>query len=221
MGDRGPGDDESRQRDRRERDRHERHEERRERSSGFSFRLPPLKFPSAVFPENLRFVLPPPGREHDVEVRPRNVLVVAVLVDLLDAAAILLGVDPLVSWLRVGTGTVLAVVLVGALGLLYAWEALALALGMGWLGVVPSATLLVLSRARREVDLVQGWHPEEVDRVAEPERQDPRQDQRRSGVGQSLAAEADESAEDQGRHEEHDRDEQDGVDDRTKSGGEA
>lgn len=144
MGERDSGDDESHERERRDRN-----EKRRERSGGFSFRLPPLKFPSAVFPDNLRFVLPPPGREHDIEVRPRNVLFVAVLVDLLDAALILIGVDPVLSWIRIGAGTVLAVVLVGPLGLLYAWEGLAFVLGVGWLGITPSATLLVLSRALR------------------------------------------------------------------------
>ena len=130
--------DSGRKRDRRDEDR-----------SGFSFTLPPLKLPNVAFPKDLRVRLPSPDHRRVSEVSLRNVLIVAVLVDLLDAVLLFVAGPPLLAWTRVGVGTLLAFVLVGLPGLLYAWEGVAVLAGVGWLSAVPSATALVLARLLR------------------------------------------------------------------------
>lgn len=127
----------------------DRRDDHRDDSGGFSFTLPPIKLPDLTFPSDLRFRLPPPGHDWDSEVRPRNVLVVAVVVDLLDAALLFVAGPALIAWIRAVAGTGLAVVLVGLPGLLYAWEGLAVLAGVGWLSAFPSATALVLARSLR------------------------------------------------------------------------
>jgi hypothetical protein len=121
----------------------------RDDSGGFSFTLPPIKLPDLTFPRDLGLRLPPPGHDWDSEVRPRNVLVVAVLVDLLDAALLFVAGPALIAWIRAVAGTGLALVLVGLPGLLYAWEGLAVLAGVEWLSGFPSATALVLARSLR------------------------------------------------------------------------
>lgn len=118
-------------------------------SDGFSFTLPPIKLPNVAFPTDLRLRLPPPGHDWDTEIRPRNVLVVAVVVDLLDAALLFVAGPPVVAWVRPVAGTGLALALVGLPGLLYAWEGVAVLAGVGWLSAFPSATALVLARLLR------------------------------------------------------------------------
>ena len=49
-------------------------------------------------------------------------------------------------WVRAALGVVLAVVLAGGPGLLYAWELFAVLGGVGWLSVAPTLTALVLGR---------------------------------------------------------------------------
>lgn len=117
-------------------------------SGGFSFTLPPIKLPKAVMPSNLQIRLPPPALERDLDVGFRTLLMVAVFVDLLDAALLIFG-PSMLEWFRVGVGTAVALFLVGLPGLLYLWEAIAVVAGVGGLTVFPSATALVLARALR------------------------------------------------------------------------
>lgn len=126
-------------------------EERKQRddSDGFGFTLPPIKLPSVAFPRDLQVRLPPPAHRWEGERGIRNLLAVAVLVDLLDAALLFVAGPPLLAWGRVGVGTVLAVVLAGLPGLVYAWEGVAVLAGVGWLSGFPSATALVLARLLR------------------------------------------------------------------------
>lgn len=126
-----------------------RNDHRDDDSGGFSFSLPPIKLPNVAFPRDLQLRLPPPGHDWDTEVRPRNVLVVAILVDLLDAALLFVAGPPLLDWIRPVAGTGLAVVLVGLPGLVYAWEGVAVLAGVGWLSAFPSATALALARLLR------------------------------------------------------------------------
>lgn len=132
-----------------ERDSRRRRDRRNDDSSGFSFTLPPLKLPNVAFPKNLQVRLPPPAYDRELDVQPRTLLLVAVLVDLLDAALVIVAGPPLLAWIRPIAGTVVVVVLVGLPGLVYVWEVIAVFAGVGWPTVFPSATALVLARALR------------------------------------------------------------------------
>ena len=105
------------------------------------FRLPPIRLPPITLPDGLRLAVPPPGVRGS-----GSRLLAAVAVDLIDAAVVLsIGGGPG----RVLVGTLLAVLLVGPIGLIYAWEAVGLAVPFP-VSVVPSATPLVLvARYRR------------------------------------------------------------------------
>ena len=123
--------------------------DRRTDSGGFSFTLPPIKLPNVAFPKNLQVRLPPPAYDRELDVSARTLLLVAVLVDLLDAALVFVAIPALAEWIRPVAGTVVALVFVGLPGLLYAWEGVAVLAGVGWLSAFPSATALVLARALR------------------------------------------------------------------------
>jgi|GEM_PF-2098975 len=130
-----------------------RRHDRDDRPGGLGFRLPPIRLPPItlpplVLPEGFRVVLPAPG------VRPFTVsgpwlLAVALAFDLVDAALAVLVVGPVVTWVRVVAGIGLAALFAGVFGTLYAWEAIAVAAGLGWATVLPSLTALLLLRARR------------------------------------------------------------------------
>ena len=119
--------------------------------SGFSFTLPPMTLPRMELPERIRLLFPlpePPERSYPtLRVRVSHVLLVALLVDLLDVAAVLwVGTEPL--WLARGAvGLAVSLAVAGPAGLLYGWELLATVAGFGPLALAPSATLLVLVRA--------------------------------------------------------------------------
>ena len=135
--------------DEEERDSRRKSDRRSDDSGGFSFKLPPIKFPNVAFPSDLKVRLPPPGHRWDTEVRSRNVLIVAVLVDLLDVALLFVAGPPLLDWVRPLVGTGVALVLVGLPGLVYAWEGVAVFAGVGWFSAFPSATALALARLAR------------------------------------------------------------------------
>lgn len=138
----GPKEDDrnrSRERDRR----------RNDTDGGFSFTLPPIKLPNVAFPSDIQIRLPPPGHRWESDLDARNVLVVAILVDLVDAALLFVVGTPIFAWMRVVGGTGLSLVLVGLPGLLYAWEGVAVLAGVQWLTLFPSATALALVRTLR------------------------------------------------------------------------
>lgn len=115
---------------------------------GLRFRLPPIRLPETAFPADLRVRLPAPGTVRRDRLPTRSVLVVALAFDALDAGLALAGVGPVLDWTRIAAGLGLAAALTGIYGSLYAWEAVAVALGAGWLTAVPSATLLLYARGR-------------------------------------------------------------------------
>ena len=139
MGDRESGGDERDSRGSRDR------AKKGKSSNGFSFRLPTLKLPNVAFPKNLRITLPASHRERGIELRATRVLAVAILVDLLYLALLLLGGSLLLDGFRVVAGTVVALVLVGLPGIVYVWEGLAVLLGFTSLTAFPSATALTLT----------------------------------------------------------------------------
>lgn len=109
-------------------------------SRGFRIVLPPIRLPP-LFPHDLRIASP----VHERVRGSRNALLAAIALDLLDAIAVVTVGGGLV---RVALGTLLAAVLLGPLGLAYAWEAVAVA-ALPRIAVVPTATLLYLVDARR------------------------------------------------------------------------
>lgn len=138
-----------------------------DRSRSLSFSLPPISLPPIRLPERFFRVLPPKIRRRTRAVGGLTVLVVAVAFDAVDATLALSTTPAVADWMRVGAGTAVALLFAGPFGLAYAWEAMVLLVGFGWLTAVPTVTLLVLARLFRE-----GFgrrHPEEVDGVAETE----------------------------------------------------
>lgn len=125
-------------------------DERETADRGFRFTLPPITLPP-MFPEDFRFVIPAVRRRTD-GVATRTVLGLAVVLDTLDAALALGAAsgDPALHWVRVGVGTLLAVVLVGTRGLAYGWEVLAVAGGLAAPTALPTLTALVLLGLRRQ-----------------------------------------------------------------------
>ncbi|WP_435176216.1 hypothetical protein [Halorussus sp. AFM4] len=122
----------------------------RDDASGFSFALPPISLPEMRLPERVRLVFPIPEPPEKVSrptrVRVTWVLLVVVLVDALDALAVLWAGPETLAWTRAAVGTLVGVVLVGGPGLLYAWELLAALGGFGGLSLAPTLTALVLAR---------------------------------------------------------------------------
>jgi hypothetical protein len=122
----------------------------RDEETGFSFSLPPILLPDVRLPERIRLVFPTPDPPEKVSkptrVRVSWVLFGAVLADALDAFAVVWAGPATLPWVRATLGLLLAVVLAGGLGLLYAWELFAILGGVGWLSVAPTLTALVLGR---------------------------------------------------------------------------
>ena len=123
-------------------------EEDRDRPT-LSFTLPSITVPPIRLPERFYVVLPPKMRRRERESGLLSHFLLALLVDLVDAALVLSTASLGVDLARVLGGLVMAVLLVGAPGLLYAWEVLAVPLGFARFTALPTATLLVSARALR------------------------------------------------------------------------
>lgn len=118
-------------------------------NDGLGFTLPPIQVPPFTLPDHLGIVFPrTPEKRAPVRVDARTVLVVALAFDLLDALVVVLA-GAAVPWPRAFAGTLALAPLLGPVGLAYAWEGVAATVGLPWLAVVPSATLLVLVRLFR------------------------------------------------------------------------
>jgi len=143
--------------------------------SGLGFTLPPMRLPPLTLPERIRLVFPlfelpeRPERSSRVRVRTKHIVAALLLFDLLDAILAVWFGSP-APWVRALVGVGLTALLVGPVSLLYLWEPLAAAVGVGWLAVVPSATLLLVARVVRQFDLFGRRHPEQVDGNTERER---------------------------------------------------
>ena len=123
-------------------------EEDRDRPK-LSFTLPSITVPPFHLPDRFYVVLPPKMRRRERESGLLSRLLLALFVDLVDAA-LALSVGPLgIDLARVLGGALVAVLLAGTPGLLYAWEGAAVLLGFARFTAVPSATLLVSARALR------------------------------------------------------------------------
>lgn len=116
--------------------------ERRDR--GISFRLPPIRLPP-MFPDRLQVVLPVPGYRHERSLSAGWVLLVSLLFDALDALLALTVSGP-VDLARTGGGTMLALLMGGGFGVLYAWEVLAVLVGFPVATAAPSLVVLAASR---------------------------------------------------------------------------
>lgn len=115
---------------------------------GFRFRLPPIKLPDAAFPSDLQVRLPAPHVDRERGLSGGHLLAATLAVDALDAVLALAVADPIVTWLRVLAGVGVAASVTGVYATFYAWEAAAVAAGLGWLSAFPSVTALLLVRAR-------------------------------------------------------------------------
>lgn len=167
----------------------------RDDDSRLRFTLPPMSLPPVTLPDRIRLILPAferPERPSRVRVRTRSVVAALLVLDAFDALLALRG-SP-VPWLRVVVGAVVTGVIVGPVGVAYLWEGIAVAAGAGWLAVVPSATLLLLARLVRKVNLLGRWHPEQVDGDAEREREYPDEDEGGTSIPDAATAEADHAA---------------------------
>jgi hypothetical protein len=122
----------------------------RDETEGLGFSLPPIKLPEVKFPDRIRLVFPIPEPPEKVSkptrIKVSQVLLAVVLVDALDALAVLLVGPTTLPWVRATAGTLLSILFAGPLGLLYPWELLAIVGGAGWLALAPTLTLLVLAR---------------------------------------------------------------------------
>ena len=114
-----------------------------------SFSIPPITLPPMRLPERFFVLLPPKMRRRERESGLLSRVLLALVVDLVDLSLALAGAAFLTDLVRTGTGTVLALVFAGLLGVVYAWEVLAVLVGLPWLTAVPTATPLVLARALR------------------------------------------------------------------------
>ncbi|WP_458209675.1 hypothetical protein [Haladaptatus sp. NG-SE-30] len=182
--------------------------------SGLGFTLPPMHLPPLTLPDRIRLIVPVfdrperPGRKERssrLRVSVRSVLVALLVLDVFDAV-LALG-EPSAPWLRVVVGAIVVGWVVGPVGVAYLWEAVAVVAGVGWLAVVPSATLLFFARFVREIDLLGRRHPEQVDGHAEGEREHPHEDERGTPVSDATAAEADHAAQHERRGDVDERDE--------------
>lgn len=114
-----------------------------------SFTLPPISVPSFRLPDRFYVILPPKMRRRERESGLLSHLLLAVLVDLVDAALALAAASSGIDLARALGGVVISFLLVGAPGLFYAWEGLAVLLGFARFTALPTATLLVSARALR------------------------------------------------------------------------
>ncbi|EFW94059.1 hypothetical protein ZOD2009_02910 [Haladaptatus paucihalophilus DX253] len=180
--------------------------------SGLGFTLPPMHLPPLSLPEQIRLVVPlfklpeRPERSSQVRVRTKYLVAALLLFDLLDAI-LAVGLGSPAPWLRALVGVGLTATLIGPASLLYLWEPLAVVFGVGWVTVVPSATLLLLTRVVRQFDLLGRRHPEQVDGDAERERKHPDEDEGGSDVSDTAAPEPDHAAQHDGRDDVDERDE--------------
>lgn len=108
--------------------------------SRIGFSLPPIRLPRIRFPDGLRFLVP------EWATGERNVLLAAVVLDIGDAIVILALRDSVV---RAFVGTAAMALLHGPLGLIYAIELLPTILGVSWIAVMPTATLVTYYRRSR------------------------------------------------------------------------
>lgn len=118
---------------------------------GWGFSLPPIRLPPIVLPERIRFALPTTStREPPDSVRlpAEAVLVAALVFDVFDALVVLFA-GSAAPWLRAVVGAFSLLPLVGPAGLVYLWEGAAAALGVPWVALAPSATLLLSARLIR------------------------------------------------------------------------
>lgn len=112
----------------------------------FSFSLPPITLPP-LFPDHLEIRLPVPGFRYASRLSSVRVLAVVLVFDLLDAALALAGGTAsvgLVDWVRTLGGVVLSLVVARGVGLLYAWEVLAVLRGLPVFTVAPSLSGVLL-----------------------------------------------------------------------------
>ncbi len=125
----------------------------RDDDSGLGFTLPPMNLPPMTFPDEIRLIVPvfnrpeQPERSARLRVRARTLVVFFLVFDIINALVVLQGAPA--PWFRAIVGTVLTAVVVGPASVVYLWEAVAVVAGVGWLTVVPSATLLVVARLFR------------------------------------------------------------------------
>ncbi|PSP56082.1 hypothetical protein BRC82_02805 [Halobacteriales archaeon QS_1_67_19] len=123
----------------------------RDESEGFSFSLPPILLPEVRLPERIRLAFPTPDPPEKTSrsrrVRVSSVLFAALLVDALDALAVVWSGPAALPWVRGALGTLFGVAFAGPLGLAYAWELVAILAGHGWVALAPTATALVVMRA--------------------------------------------------------------------------
>lgn len=108
-----------------------------EGGSGLGFTLPPIRLPTTLFPEGLRLQIPGWASGKG------NRLLAAIILDLGDAAVVILIGDSLV---RPFIGTAVMALLQGPYGLVYAIEILPTLANLSFLAVVPSATILTYTR---------------------------------------------------------------------------
>lgn len=187
----------------------------RDDDSGFSFTLPPIRLPPMTLPDRVRLIVPvfehptSPELSTRLRVRVRTLVALALLFDVIDALFVLRGSPA--PWFRAVVGTALLFVVVGPAGVAYLWEALAVFAGVGWLAVVPSATLLLLTRLLRQVDFLGRGHPEQVDRETEREREHPDEDEGGPSVSHAGSPESNRAAQQDGRGDVHEGDEQERV----------
>ncbi|MFB6153881.1 MAG: hypothetical protein ABEJ27_06470 [Halodesulfurarchaeum sp.] len=119
-----------------------------EMARSFTFRLPPIRFPSLV-PGDLELHLPVPGYRREWTGTVQWIVLVALVFDAFDAAlALTVGGTGPVGLARVTGGLLLAVIIAGRPGASYLWEGLPLLIGVPWIGGMPTLTALAVYRLR-------------------------------------------------------------------------
>lgn len=121
----------------------------RDDDSGLGFRLPPIRLPP-FFPKDFEIAFPIPGKPRSAEVSTGVVFAACVFFDVADAVLALVAGDA-IGAVRTVSGTFLASMVAGPLGVLYAWEFAAVLLGANWATAVPSLTLLLVLHSLRGV----------------------------------------------------------------------
>jgi hypothetical protein len=150
MADEDAGRTRPRERGSHDRGSHDPNPHERDEETGFSFSLPPILLPDMELPERIGLAFstldPPEKVSRPTRVRVSWLLLGVVLVDALDAFAVIWTGPETLAWTRAALGLLLGVVFVGGPGLLYAWELFAILGGVGWLSVAPTLTALVLGQ---------------------------------------------------------------------------
>lgn len=111
-----------------------------------SFSLPPISLPP-LFPDRFTIRLPVPGFRSGRELSTGWTLLVVLGFDLFDAVLALTAAAPLggpVGLVRTAGGTLLAVTLASGVGLVYAWELVAVLGGIGAVTAVPTLSVCLL-----------------------------------------------------------------------------